>query len=201
MAHTIFVITGFKFSATAASKEYEPLRKMLTGKGYKVVPVDINWRRKTVSQFSDEFIDIYRANKTEHNTVLGNSFGAMVVFVTAPVLNPNIVIIGSLSPFFKEDLSSFSGKELLRRFGKGRIKDFKILSATDIANKINGLNIDVEFVYGEKETTTLPELMHRVRDSAKRTNKSKLHELKNAPHSMRRSAYIDGLSKTIKNVK
>jgi pimeloyl-ACP methyl ester carboxylesterase len=188
---------------TAASPEFAALREGLRQYYKKVVPVDISWNRKTVSSFADTFADVYERHKGKHNTVLGNSLGAMAAFVSAPVLHPDQLLLASLSAFFKEDLVQYSSVDLRRRpfAGKRRLKDFKHLSAKALAKEINVLDIPITLFFGEHEKKRHPELVARVKETARDVHRATLIELPNTGHSMRRPDYTTALLREIGKMK
>ena len=141
--HTIFVINGFCLNNTAASQRCHKIRELLQSKKYVVQPVPIEWNNKTITQFVAAFSKYYLQNKTEENTILGNSFGAMVAFISAPTLVPDTIILCSLSGYFKEDLHQYDTSSLVKRFGVKRAEDFKHHSADVISKKINNLPIEI----------------------------------------------------------
>ena len=79
---TLFLINGYNTKRTATDVAFKPLRDGLEVLGYRVVPVDISWRFKTVSQFCQQFRQLYQEQKSDTNIVVGNSFGAMVALLS-----------------------------------------------------------------------------------------------------------------------
>ncbi len=175
----------------ASDPAYAEYKKLFAEFGYEGVVPPIGWRRKTHSEYCAEFKEFYLRNKGDENLVIGNSFGAAVAYMTAPELKPDWLLVGSLSPFFAEDVGTFPGKRALWRFGKRRMADFNSYSAHDIASKLNG-NRTV-YLYGEKEKTDIPHLVARVVDSHKLTPGSQLVEIPDAGHKMRTPEYVDGI--------
>lgn len=194
---TAFLINGFRLNRTTAHSDYALLRSMLQSKGYEIARVDLTWNYRTVSRFAADFAKIYEAQKTEHNIVIGNSFGAMTAFVSASKLKPDKLMICSLSGFFKEDLHKYDKSYLLSRFGKRRLNDLRTLSADDIAEKISQNEIETIFLYGEKEKSLHPHLMERVRDSVNNVKSSRLLEIPRAGHRMYEPDYVEGIKRAI----
>lgn len=194
---TAFLINGFRFNRTTAHPDYALLRSMLKSEGYRVAHIDLTWNYRTVSRFAADFSKLYEAQKTEHNIIIGNSFGAMVAFVSASTLKPDKLIVCSLSGFFKEDLHMYDKSYLLSRFGKPRLSDLQTLSADDIAGKISKNKIQTIFLYGEKEESLYPRLMQRVKGSASGIENSRLLEIPNAGHRMYESDYVEGIKSIV----
>lgn len=191
---TAFIIAGFDIHDTAASDPYTVLEAGLRKKGYQIVACDISWHRKTPSQYAAEFLDFYNQRKSEHNIVIGNSFGAVIAFVTATQLQPDHVYICSLSPFFAEDRSKYPNDYGVKWFGKRRLVDLRSTSASDIAKRISQLGIKTTIAYGEKEHQTSPALVARCIETAQAIKGSRLVEIPSAPHDMTDEVYSRGVA-------
>jgi len=192
---TVFLIAGLDIHNTAVDDKYAFLRNIIEKEGYKVIPVDISWRQNTPSNYAREFINIYNANKSKDgNIVIGNSFGAVVAFITASELLPDLVLLCSLSPFFKEDLdNNWPPMKYEKLLGKRRLQDISRYSAHKVVAEINKTNVKFKILYGENEHTTSSRLVSRTIDTAKRITKSKLVEVKNAQHSFVGPEYAAGI--------
>jgi len=194
---TAFVIPGFNISASASDSKYVELKNAIKAKGYKVVPVSFAWNRTTISQYADKFVDFYNKYKGTENVVVGNSYGAMVTFLTTPILKPNRAFLCSLSPFFKEDLHKHKKEQMIRRFGKRRVIDMETLSAAQTAKQINSTNTEVILFYGEQEKKLYPSLVSRAKNTASVLRNGQVIEIPDAPHSFRNSLYIQAITKTL----
>lgn len=186
---SVFILSGFDLHETATSADFSQLREGLAYKGYQVVPVDISWRRKTPSQYAEEFVAFYTKHRASENIIIGNSFGAVIALLAAPKVKPNALYLCSLSPFFKEDRSRRSASVGIRYFGKRRVQDLWSYSADKAAKSLNGTNIKVAVLYGEKEHQTSPTLVARCKSVASQVKGSTLLEIKDAPHDMSNSTY------------
>jgi pimeloyl-ACP methyl ester carboxylesterase len=186
---TIFILAGFSTSSTALSRDYLKIRNDLKAKGNVVVPVDISWYQKTPSQYLTEFIKLYNKHKSEKNIIIGNSFGALVAFLAIPEVQPDIVYLCSLSPFFKEDERKLPDSYGIRYFGKRRMKDLRSYSSNEVVKAINKTSTNIFVLYGEKEHITSPPLVDRSRDVAHKLNKATLLEIANAPHNLGNDSY------------
>jgi hypothetical protein len=192
---TVFIIAGFNLHEDATDHKFSVLRQGLTLKGYKVVPVRISWLRKTPTQYNKEFVNFYNKHKGAYNIVLGNSFGAVITLLSAPECKPQEIFVCSLSPFFKEDKHFKPDSYFIRHFGKKRLKELRSLAFVDVAEKINGLDIKTNILYGEKENQTSPPLVKRCKNAAELIYSSSLMVLPDAPHSMSNDAYTKELLK------
>lgn len=194
---TAFIISGFNMSISAADEKYEELRNAVASKGYKVIPVPFHWNYTTVSEYVDKFIPFYEENKGTHNTVVGNSYGAMVAFLSAPIVQPDRVLCCSLSPYFKEDWGKTTEEYRVKRFGKRRNNAQKYLSAKETAREINRRKIPLVLLYGEQEKELYPELVARIKETANDLNDCEVVEVPDAPHPFRDPAYIKGIAKEL----
>ena len=173
------------------------LKNRLEAMGYRVVLTDISWRRKTLSRFAKEFEKFYLANKTTHNIIIGNSFGAVVALLASPVLMPDKLYLCSLSAFFKEDRSERLDSDDIRRFGIQRMQDLWSLSFSETAEKYSHLGLDITVIYGEKEKVMHPLLVKRCQQAVAALSGARLIELPGASHSMGDHMYIEGMLKYI----
>ena len=190
---TVFVIAGFDLDETATCEDYRWLIDGIKAKGYKVVPVDISWRHKTPGQYMKEFERLYEQQKTEINIIIGNSFGAVVAFLSAAELKPDAIYLCSMSPFFKEDRGRFPDSYPLRHFGKRRVEELWSYSAKMIAEDINSADVSVNILYGENEQKTSPNLVARAKATAKDIKDAKLIEVPGAPHQLEDRVYGSAL--------
>ena len=195
---TVFLISGFELNRTAAHPQYASLRNAIAAKGYDVVPVDIDWKYRTMSRFVREFKELYRKKAGEHNIIIGNSFGAMAALITAPELLPDKIILCSLSPFFQEDIPRFQPAEkLINWFGKRRTDDFNTISAKAAADAINRTKVKCILFYGEQEKKMYKKLVERVISTAKDLKSAQLQEIPNAFHSFRDQAYVQAIAQAL----
>jgi pimeloyl-ACP methyl ester carboxylesterase len=194
---TAFLISGYKMNRTAANPKFDVLSKAIASKGYKVVPVPFFWNYTTVAQYVEKFIPFYAVHKSEHNVIIGNSYGAMVAFLAAPRLKPDKVLLCSLSPYFKEDQDKTTLKYRLKRFGERREEAMKSISAKQTAQELNQTNTKIIMFYGEQEKAIYPELIQRVKSTAKDLDNAKLIEIAGAPHSFSDPEYIRAISENL----
>lgn len=190
---TAFIIAGFNMNQSAADDKYKNLRKTVALKGYRVIPVPFTWNYTTVDQYTERFVTFYNKHKSTKNIVIGNSYGAMVAFLSAPKIAPNRIFLCSLSPFFKEDKDKTSKEYRIKRFGKRRNNAMDLISAKQTARQINATSTDVVMLYGEQEKTVYPHLVERVKSTAKDLHKCRLIEVPHAPHSFQDINYIEGI--------
>lgn len=194
---TAFLISGFNMNQCAADEKYKDLRDAIASKEYRVMPAPIFWNHKTVAQYCAEFIEFYRKNKSGHNIVIGGSYGAMVAFLTAPVLKPDRVFACSLSPYFVEDLDKTTEKYRIEKFGIKRNRAQKNLSAKDTAKQINKTKTEVTLLYGEKEKQLYPYLVKRVLETATDLKNTDVIEVSKTGHIFRDPLYIEAIKNNL----
>lgn len=180
---TFFIIPGFKQQAT--DKNYSWLIKLLKGKGYKVVPVPVNWNFKVLSENAEEIADFLKLYPTEEKYILGFSYGAVLIMLIANQFKFKKIYLCSISPDFLEDTKSIS-QEIRKYIGKRRYLDTQNRSALNIAKTIN---VPVTIFYGEQEGKDFPQLKKRCEETSQVVLKSKLVVIKNAPHRIDDSNY------------
>lgn len=191
---TIFLITGFRPGVTATHDKYKHFIKLLEDKGYKVVPVDIDWAYKTHTQFVSLFLKYYKAMKTDRNVLVGNSFGALAALLSAREFEPDEIYLCSLSPFFKESLvdkevENYSKK----RFGTRRVEDLKQYSIVRVAEELNSTQIKVHFLFGSIERTIYPMLPKFTETYQRLFKNSTITELDDVAHSLRLPEYYQSV--------
>ncbi len=146
-----------------------------------------------MSDYVNEFEQMYNLYKSANNTVLGFSFGAMIAYISASRLRPNRLVLCSLSPYFAEDLPTL--KPWWRTIlGTRRIKDFENFKAINIAKLIK---IPATFFYGTAEAERFPTLKHRIASIAKLLPKSKIVVVQNAPHAIDHPEYQKAICENI----
>jgi len=189
---TAFVLGGFNLNTTATCDAYAPLRKRLAAKGYQVVAADISWRRKLPSQYLKEFMELYEANRTDRNIVIGNSFGAVIALLAASRIGADALYLCSLSPYFKEDKDRPpDAAHEVRIFGKRRLEELRSYSADELAAQITDTKVYV--LYGEGEHKTCPPLVARCIETAAKIKGARLLEIPRAPHDMSDPIYTNAL--------
>lgn len=205
MTKKAFLIRGFRFGTSAADPDFESVRVVVQQSGYEVVPVPWTWNFKTLSQYTDKFVDFYTKNKGEYNVVIGHSFGAVVALTAAARTKPDLLVLCSLSGYFKEDMPKYTKTLLIKtpdlafhRIGKRRRQDFEELSAAGVAKKVKKCGISTVMLYGEQEKHMLPMLFHRVQQTASILKPARLIEIPGADHPLRNPAYLRALQDAIK---
>lgn len=190
-----FIIPGFKEQAT--DKNYAWLLAFLKTKNYKVVPVPVKWNYKTLSENKVELVDFFKKYKGEENHILGFSYGAVLAMLIGNEVKPKRLYLCSLSPHFSEDLK-FLSPEIKEYIGKRRLLDIENRSGRELAKS---LNVPTVVFYGEDEGKQFPQLKKRCEETVELISKSKLILVKNAPHKIDFSGYVEAVKEELKYYK
>ena len=100
----IFIIPGFKHRPT--NKAYKEIAKILKSEGYLPILITIPWKQTTISENTEYFLKKYKKVNSKKKYILGFSYGAMIAFIASTKVEVSGLILCSLSPYFKEDISS-----------------------------------------------------------------------------------------------
>jgi hypothetical protein len=146
----IYIIPGFKQKPT--NKAYKAIISILKKEGYLPIPITIPWKQTTISENTEFFLKQFRKNKLKNKSILGFSYGAMIAFVASTQVSVADLILCSLSPYFKEDVTR-TGNKLASTIPLKRYKDFKKLHAGTLARQIKAKN--TLMLYGKDESKPL----------------------------------------------
>lgn len=146
----IFIIPGYKHKPK--NRAYKAIAKMLKSEGYDPIPITIPWKQTTISENTDYFLKKYKKINTNKKYILGFSFGAMIAFIASTKVSSSGLILCSLSPYFKEDISKASNR-MISSITTQRYQDFSKLHCATLAKKIKAKQILM--LYGAKEEKSL----------------------------------------------
>lgn len=181
----IFIIPGFRHRPT--SKTYKELAKMLKNAGYHPIVISIPWRQTTISENTNYFLKKYKKINSKKKYVLGFSLGAMIAFIASTKVNIRGLILCSLSPYFKEDLSktddSWTSPIMIQRY-----HDFSGLHCKTLAKQIKAKQILM--LYGAREEKLLIKRVTNAFSQISSTNKY-LIQIKKAEHNIGDKRYLN----------
>lgn len=189
MQKIVYIIPGFLESLKDG--RYERLVKMFKQKEFKVIPVCIDWKYRTMSDYLKQFIKIYNENETENKVsevhFFGFSFGAYIAFVSSTYLPVKSVFVASLSPYFKEDIEYLPTK--WKKFiGEKRMKNFETFHFNKIVKNVNG---KFYIFAGDKEGEQIRNRFLEAKNSIKN---SKTFYIKNATHDIDNQEYFETIN-------
>lgn len=162
----IFIIPGFRQSPS--SKAYRELAGIFEMEGYSPYPVKIPWRNNTISQNTEYFLEEYKKIRAGKKYILGFSYGAMIALLTATKTETAGLILCSLSPYFKEDISG-SNFKIKSSLMETRYRDFLSLKAKTLSKMIK--TDKVLLLYGSKEAKALIKRVKKTYDDLPTDNK------------------------------
>jgi len=192
MKRVVFVLPGFKHSPDR--KIYKDIILAFEYKRIKAIPVKINWKNRTISQISEDFLKEYNSVSADEKYLFGFSFGAVVALIASIKIYPKAQILCSLSPYFKEDLP-FIYKSWKKMIGKKRMEDFKNLSISDFAPKVK---TETYLLYGAKEGKFIEK---RAKDTfGELRSKKHLVAVDSAKHDIGNPRYLDEIKKVVSNL-
>lgn len=146
----IFIVPGYKHKPN--SKTYKKIAIVLKKQGYHPIPVKIPWKQTTISENTQYFLKKYKKIRSKKKYILGFSYGAMIAFIASTKVNVSGIILCSMSPYFREDISKVNIAEL-SPIRKLRYQDFLTLHCETLAKQTKAKKI--RMLYGTKETKPL----------------------------------------------
>ena len=190
MKHILYLIPGW--NEQTSQKEYQKIKSHFENNGFEIIEISITWKRRVMSQYVDEFLSQCIHSNEDKVSVLGYSFGAMIAFISSRYISYTNMYLCSLSPFFKEDLSStlITWKLIL---GVRRVKDFSTLSFNEIIENWNPPS-NVYLFYGEKEYS---QLISRMKEMHVKIKNSKLISVPNCKHQLSHENYLKMVKENI----
>jgi esterase/lipase len=188
MRKIVYIIPGYR--EHAGMKSYQKVMRCFRKKGIEPIPVKITWQRNTMREYVEEFISQLKTESGDEAYAIGFSFGAMIVFLTAPFIQFKQIYLCSLSPYFKEDLSGLT-KTDKRSLGKKRLKDFQTISFNAVAKYVL---CSAKLTVGEKEAAPV---QIRTRAAKHKIKRSKLIIFSEARHVFGESVYVDKLCECV----
>jgi esterase/lipase len=188
MKKAVYIIPGFGENTNQTS--YQKIIKFFKARNFHAIPVKISWKHRTMSDYVEECLKQVQINKKEDISLLGFSFGAMIAFIASPKIKPKMLILCSLSPYFKEDIK-FLKKSWKRNESKKRLKNMKNFSFESIAKKIKSGTL---LIAGSKEHKIV---LKRIENAHRKIKNSDLIIIQNARHNISQKEYLDSLQKII----
>lgn len=187
----VFVIPGFKHSPK--NKAYKEIAKILKKEGYRPILVNIPWKQTTISQNTELFLKKYKKINTGKKYILGFSFGAMIAFIASTKVSVSGLILCSLSPYFKEDLS----ERRISSINKERFLDFSNLHCKTLAKQIKAKQIHM--LYGAKEERSLKRRVNEAFDQISSAHKY-LIPIKETEHNIGDKKYLNKIHQITKQL-
>ncbi|MBI2411425.1 MAG: hypothetical protein HYV32_06050 [Candidatus Kerfeldbacteria bacterium] len=182
----VYIIPGFTHTAKHAG--YSSIQRYCRKRGVDAQVVHIDWKNKTMSDYVEQFLEQYE--KQSKTAVLGFSFGAMIATIAQQYAQADRLLLCSLSPYFKEDISKLK-PAWKKSIGKNRVNNFQKHSFTAIAKQITA---KTDIIAGDKEGR---EVMHRASQAHTFIKKSVLHVLPGVKHDIADKHYQQKIQQII----
>jgi pimeloyl-ACP methyl ester carboxylesterase len=184
---TAYIIPGYK--ENVHGEGYAKIISLFERQNTKVVPVNIQWEYRTFSNYVSQLLAQIKSNHRQP-ILLGFSFGAVVAFLSAPLVHPEKLYLCSLSPFFKEDLSMAS-KQSLKSLGKKRKREMEKISFHESARRVT---CATTLIVGSAEE---PAVILRTQEASKLIKSSTLTIADGASHCVSDPKYFNTLRNLI----
>jgi len=181
----LYIVPGFGESVSDSG--YMKITKIAEDYGYHVIPVSIQWSKRTATHWVKDFLDVVEKNGSENSIALGFSFGAYVVALASQMTNFNEIILCSLSPYFKEDLK-FIPHDSLDFFGKRRVEDFQLHITPTFSTKTT-------IYFGDQDW---PIAIEKAKNIVKSCKMVDLFLIKGVGHDISHDLYIKTIKEKLK---
>jgi dienelactone hydrolase len=186
---TAYIIPGH-LESPLRQRGYKKIGKLFEAKGIDPVYIEINWRKENPSRFKTHLEDFFQQYRRKDGEVylLGFSYGAVIAFLAAKKVKPKALILCSISPYFKEDLT------VLRPAWRKWWEENYIESDYSFDAIASSINCQTYLLLGSKEPK---EVFVRVYVAEKLLQKSKVIQIQGAGHKIGQSEYIETLMELI----
>ncbi|MDZ4231277.1 MAG: hypothetical protein U1C52_00590 [Patescibacteria group bacterium] len=185
-----YIIPGY-CESHLRQRGYNKIAKFFEEYGIEPIHVDIDWKQSSPERFSnytEQFLEIYKKPKGVEVYILGFSYGATIAFLTTTKTKPKTLILCSLSPYFKEDLNGMK-PSWIRWFRKNFIEsDY---SFTKLAPKVKSKTY---LIVGDEEDKSC---LIRAKDAREKIQDSKLSIAKGAKHKIGQREYLETVKRVI----
>jgi len=192
MSKILYLIPGF--TESAKEERYSEITLFFKQKKFKIVPVEIRWKHRLMSDYVKEFFGQFTHHSVKDDIYLfGFSYGAMISYIVSAETEIKSQFLCSLSPFFSEDLSKTRSwwKKLT---GKKRLKEFENLKFNNLAQKVK---CKTYLFAGTKEG---PEVINRAKIANKKIHNSQLNFVDGGRHDVSQKIYIKKIKEILTNI-
>lgn len=190
----VFVIPGFRHSPK--NRAYKEIAKILKSEGYIPIVITIPWKQTTISENTEHFLKEFKKINSKKKYILGFSFGAMIGLIASTKVEVRGLILCSLSPYFKEDISKVKNN-LFSEIMTQRYQDFSKLHCATLVKQIKAKQILM--LYGEKETKSLIKRVTEAFEQISSANKS-LIPIKKTEHDIGDKKYLYSIHQLTKEL-
>jgi len=200
MQKVVYIIPGS--GESPREKCYQNIARWFSAQGIQPQLVSIHWNHRVMSDYIKEFLKKYKQTHRRGDEIylFGFSFGAMIVFISFAKIRPKTIILCSLSPYFKEDISNIPEKWMK---GKNKnetlelqrgVKNLKNFSFRTFVRKVNSKT----FILCGKEEHKL--CINRSRNAKKEIKNSKLILIPETKHRLSNKKYLEKVREVIQKL-
>lgn len=192
---TVLFAPGFR--EDIKSRNYRTVLKKIEEKGYRTKFIKIDWHStKTVADWVAQLEKEYSKHDSNEVVLAGFSFGAVTAFIAAAHRNPSALWLFSLSGAFSEDWPAVrrTEKSDIKVVGKKRIEGFSAYRFSDLVKNISCQTL---LFAGDKEMRLYPALAHRVNESHRQIESSRLIIVPKCGHDVADPRYITAIGNNI----
>lgn len=185
-----YIIPGYEQSHLK-QRGYKKVGKFFAARNITPVYVEIDWHQEkpaTFGNYVEQFLAQYKKEKNTEVYVLGFSYGALIALLAASKVKPKMLILCSLSPYFKEDLQHFP-EDLLKWW-----KENFVNSDYSFEKLASRIKTKTHLVVGDADH---PGTIARAKAGKKTIPESKLSIAKGAKHNIGQKEYLETLEKVI----
>ena len=176
------------------SRDYQAVLDMYKQLGYEPHFVSIDWKYKTIDDWTEEVRSKLSKKDIENSILSGFSWGSMIALTVATEYeNPKKLLLFSLSPYFAEDLP-YVKEAWLKWAGKRRVAAFKRLSMNKLAAE---LKCPTTIFIGSKEVSKYSDVRRRTREAHKRIKGSRVIEIEDVAHDVGDPKYVEAIRKAL----
>lgn len=163
--------------------------------GYEPHFVSIDWKYKTIDDWTKEVKNKLSKEDIENSVLSGFSWGSMIALtIAAEYKNPKKLLLFSLSPYFAEDLPHVK-ETWLKWAGKRRVATFKKLYMNELAVKINCPTV---IFVGSKEVSKYSDMKNRTREAHRYIKGSRVIEIQGVKHDVGDPKYVEAIRRELK---
>lgn len=188
----VFIIPGFL--GVPSEKIYQQVSASYKNKEIEPIILDISWKRKTMSEYVDYFLSVYKQYAGNEIHLFGWSFGAMIALITASRVPVETLVLCSISPYWQEDMNKLL-KSWIAGVGKRRVVEFATLSRKDISMKVNAKK--VVMLVGVKEGSIMINVTQSI---AKDVNAQNIVIIQGVGHNIAKERYAEVIKQQIANL-
>lgn len=192
MKKIAYIIPGFY--QQVSDKNYVWILEEFRKNDFEIVQIHISWKYTSIEDWILEFLSQTTAHKPwDMVSVFWFSYGAMIAFLSAKKLQPDILFLASLSPYFSEDL------DWLKKWWKTiiGIRRLKAFSNIYFQREVNYITSKTYLFAGVKECHNILQRTAITHDALKNSDYIIVPDAK---HDIAHKNYISALGASLRTI-